>query len=153
MLEAAGWAEFEVRGRKTELAPALVAVNDLTGNEPGPSQKFRRLHDPPGRKCGAHCAGRDRPPFVFKRRRDIDSEAKPCALLGEKRWRAGAVFSEVKVKADGRAADSKGTYKNLADKILRQGRRKRGVEIHHDSAVEAGRRQKAQLVAIAGKLE
>ena len=78
-------------------------------------------------------------------------EAEPRALLGKKARRAGAVLAEMKIEADRGAADAERADQNRCDEILRRGRRQRGVEAHDDGAVEPGRRQQPQLVALAGE--
>ena len=59
----------------------------------------------------------------------------------------------MKIEADRRAADAEAADQDALDEIGRRGGGKRGVEGHDDGAVEPGRRQQAQLVALAGELE
>ncbi len=79
------------------------------------------------------------------------STAKPSrrALLRQISGRTLAIVAEMKVEADGRAADAKTPDQDPLDEIGGRGRGKPRVEIHHDGAVEPARRQQAQLVALA----
>ena len=83
------------------------------------------------------------------------STAKPSsrALLGQISRRAGAVLAEMEIEADRRAADAEAADQDALDEILRRGGGERGVEGHDDGAVEPGRRQQPQLVALARELE
>ena len=54
----------------------------------------------------------------------------------------------MKIEADRRAADAERSRQNSCDEILGRSCGQRRVERHHDGAVEPGRRQQAQLVAL-----
>ena len=59
----------------------------------------------------------------------------------------------MEIETDGRAADAEAADQNLFDEIPGRGGGERGVEFHYDGAMQPGRRQQAELVALAGKLE
>ena len=128
VLEAAGRIELEIGGGKAELAPALVAVDDLAGGEPGRAQQLGRLHHLALAERRAHRAGGHRPALVLQRRHDVDGEAEPRALLGEVSRRAGAVLAEMEIEADRRAADAEAADQDAGDEILRRGGGERRVE-------------------------
>ena len=62
---------------KPSVAPALVAVDHLAGDEPGRA-RAARPPPPPCRRPSAcaHRAGGDRPALVFQRRHDVDGKAE-----------------------------------------------------------------------------
>src|SRR6478736_9133497 len=57
VLETARGSELQIGRRKTQLATALVAMDDLAGNEPGRAQQLGRLDDPSRRKRRTHRTG------------------------------------------------------------------------------------------------
>jgi hypothetical protein len=87
-------------------------------------------------------------------KRGTISTAKPCgAGGGEKIRRSGAVGAEMEIEADGDAGDRQLVEQDALDEIIGAQRRQCGVEPEHDRAVEAGRLQQAQLVALVGQAE
>ena len=153
MLQTAGRIEPDIGGGEAELAPALVAVDDFARREPGRAEEFRRLDHLAFGKRLAHRAGRHGPPLVLERRHDVHGKAEAPALLLQILRRAGAIFSEMEIEADGGGADAEAADQNFFDEFFRRGRHQRGVESHDDGAVEAGAGEQAQLVALAGELE
>src|SRR5262245_26873857 len=113
VLEAARGIEFQVGGRKAELAAALFAVNDFAGDEPGRAKKLGCLHHPARRKCRAHGARRHRPALVFEWRNHVDGKTETLALLAQEFRRAGAVLTKMKIEADSRTANAKRSGKDL----------------------------------------
>src|SRR5262245_38811676 len=120
VLEAAGGIELQVGGRKAELAAALLAMNDLAGDKPRGAKELGRLHHSARRERRADGAGRDRPAFVFQRWDDVDCKAEALALLGQEFRRTGTVLAEMKIEADGRAANAERAREDLRDEILRR---------------------------------
>src|SRR5262245_589544 len=153
VLEAARGIELEIGGRKAELAAALFAVNDLTGDEPRGAKELGCLYHPARGECRAHGARRHRPALVFEWRNDVDGKTETLALLAQEFRRAGAVLAEMKIEADSCTANAKRAGKDLLDEILGGCGRQRRIELHDDGSVEPARSKEAQLVLLAGQLK
>ena len=72
---------------------------------------------------------------------------------GEIIGRAGPVGAEMEIEADRDAGDREPVEQDALDEFLGAQRRQRRVEAQHDRAVEPGRRQQPQLVALVGEAE
>ena len=83
------------------------------------------------------------------------STAKPWRAPAAARivGRAGAVGAEMEIEADRDAGDREPLDQDALDEFLGAERRQRRVEAQHDRAVEPGRRQQPQLVALVGQPE
>ena len=119
VLQPAIRIERDVRGRKAEVAPALVALDHRAGREPRIAEQFGGLDHAALGQRGADRGRRDRAALVLQRRRGLDREAVALALFGEERRRAAALMAEMKVEADGRAADAEPADQNARDEFLR----------------------------------
>ena len=143
----------QIGGGISELASALVAVDDLGADEPGIAEHLARLGHPSGGKCRADRSGADRPSRVLEPRHDIDREALPGALRREKIGGARAIEAEMKIEADCDAGHGKPPDQNAGDEVVRGKTRQRLVEPQHDRAVEPGRGQEAELGALVREAE
>src|SRR5881227_3972008 len=90
MLQPAIGVERNIRGRKSKVAPALVALNDLACREPRIAEEFGRFDHAAFRKRGADRGRRDWPSLILERRGRLDREPVALALFGEERRRAAA---------------------------------------------------------------
>ena len=86
-------------------------------------------------------------------RLDVDFDPKPRRLGDQQAGRADATFAEMKVIADGDAADSEPLDEIVVNKFLRGRLGAPPVEGHHHGARKAGRRQKAELCGLVGEAE
>ncbi len=59
----------------------------------------------------------------------------------------------MEVETDSRTADAEAADQNFFDEIPGRSGGERGIEFHYDGAMQSGRRQKTEFVALAGKLE
>src|SRR5581483_12503671 len=124
---------------------ALLAMDHAARHEPGRTEKLGGFDHLAGGERGAHRAGGDRTALVLERRHDVDGKALLLALRGEKARRAGAVLAEMKIEADGGAADAEPLDQHVADEILGRGAGEPRIEAHDDRAGETGRGQEPQL--------
>src|SRR5262249_11621859 len=102
VLEPALRVERDIRGRKPEIASALITCDHGAVREPRIAEQLGRLDDAALDQRGADRGGGDRAPFVLERRRGLDREAMARALLAQESRRAAPLMAEVKIEADGR---------------------------------------------------
>ena len=145
VLEPAFRVEPEIGGRIAERSAAPVARNDRAGDEPGMADELRRLDHAARGERGADRARGHRTAFVLERRQDLDREAEPLALGGQKGGRAAPVLAVMEIEADRHALDREPADQDAGDEILGRERGERRIEGEHQCAVEPARGKQAQL--------
>ena len=83
----------------------------------------------------------------------IDLDAEPGRFADQQARRADPALAEMKVVADGDAADSEPLDQVMVNEILRRGPGADFVEGHHDGAGEPGPGQQPQLSGLVGEPE
>ena len=98
-------------------------------------------------------AGGDRPLLDIDMGLDIDLDAEPGPLAGQKARRADAALAEMEVVADGDAADAEPADQIMVNEILCRWSGPALVEGHHHGTGKARPGQQAQLFGLVGEPE
>src|SRR5262249_46840924 len=149
--ERAGGIEPKISRRKPELTPALVAVDDGSGNEPRIAQELRRIVEPTFGQRGPDRPRGYRAAAIQQRRNDIDHKAVPRPLGLQEFRRASAVRAKMKVEADRRPANTEAVDKHALDELFGAQLRQLGIECQHDRAVELSCGEQAQFGNFGGE--
>ena len=109
--------------------------------------------DPPRRQCLADDARGNPLAVNFDGRHDVDREIAARPFRSQQVRRSGALVAEAEVEADRRSGNAEPAQQDIVDEILRLGLGQRRIELEHNRAGEAGRREQAQLGPFVGEAE